>query len=156
RMTLYEQAYGFTYLRIFVQAFMVMLFFLFIINIVYIWVPKLPIVKSYFVIALAVYILLNFVNVDVIIAKNNVARYRSTRQIDIEYLKELSFDAMPELKDFYATIQDSEEIKEKKIADDMFLYFTGKKHELEKMRSWQSFNLSRSKALNNIVVFAAE
>jgi len=27
RMTLYEQAYGFTYLRIFVQAFMVMLFF---------------------------------------------------------------------------------------------------------------------------------
>ncbi|MDZ7837537.1 MAG: DUF4173 domain-containing protein [Actinomycetota bacterium] len=28
RMSLYEQAYGFTYLRIFVQAFMVLLFFL--------------------------------------------------------------------------------------------------------------------------------
>ncbi|MBM3705732.1 MAG: DUF4173 domain-containing protein, partial [Actinobacteria bacterium] len=33
RMLVYEQAYGFTYLRIFVQTFMIMLFFLFIINI---------------------------------------------------------------------------------------------------------------------------
>ncbi|MBM3708601.1 MAG: DUF4173 domain-containing protein, partial [Actinobacteria bacterium] len=42
RMVVYENAYGFTYLRIFVQAFMVMVFFLFVINIIYIWYFKLP------------------------------------------------------------------------------------------------------------------
>src|SRR4030042_1842664 len=41
RMLVYEQAYGFTYLRIFVQTFMIMLFFLFVINIIYIWYPRL-------------------------------------------------------------------------------------------------------------------
>ena len=40
RMLVYEQAYGFTYSRIFVQAFMVLLFFLFIINIVFIWYSR--------------------------------------------------------------------------------------------------------------------
>ncbi len=146
RMTLYEQAYGFTYLRIFVQAFMVMLFFLFIANIIYIWMPKLTIVKSYFIIALTVYIALNFANVDVIIAKNNVARYQSTQQIDLPYLKGLSWDAIPELKSFYESIKDSKDTKEKQMADDLLLYFTDKKIELEKISSWQSFNISRSRA----------
>ncbi len=146
RMTLYEQAYGFTYLRIFVQAFMVMLFFLFIVNIIYIWVPKLPIVKSYFIIALAVYIALNFANVDVIIAKNNLARYRSIQQIDLAYLKGLSWDAMPELKSFYASIKDSKETGEKQLAGDLLIYFNDRKSELEKIKSWQSFNISRYRA----------
>jgi hypothetical protein len=148
RMTLYEQAYGFTYLRIFVQAFMVMLFFLFIVNIIYIWKPKLTIVKSYFVIAITVYIALNFVNVDVIIAKNNIARYQSTRQIDLAYLKVLSWDAVPELKSFYALMKDAKGMKEKQMADDMLLYFNDRKIELEKINSWQSFNISRTKAAN--------
>ncbi|MBM3706559.1 MAG: DUF4173 domain-containing protein [Actinobacteria bacterium] len=151
RMTLYEQAYGFTYLRIFVQAFMVMLFFLFIVNIIYIWIPKLPIIKSYFVIALAVYIVLNFANVDVIIAKNNIARYRSTQQIDFVYLKGLSWDAVPEIKLFYKSIKDSKDTEEKQMAEDMLLYFSEKKSELEKIRSWQSFNISRHRAANFII-----
>jgi len=146
RMTLYEQAYGFTYLRIFVQAFMVMLFFLFIINIIYIWVPKVPIVKSYFVVALAVYMVLNFANVDVIIAKNNIARYRSTGQIDLAYLKELSWDAIPEIKSFHSSIKDSKDNKEKQMAGDMLIYFSDKKTGLEKIKSWQSFNISRERA----------
>jgi len=151
RMTLYEQAYGFTYLRIFVQAFMVMLLFLFIINIIYIWVPKLPIVKSYFVIALAIYVVLNFSNVDVIIAKNNIARYRSTQQIDFVYLKGLSWDAVPELKSFYTSIKDSQDIEEKQMTGDMIMYFSDKKSELEKIKSWQSFNISRYRAAKFLV-----
>ena len=47
RMLVYEEAYGFTYLRIFVQAFMILLFFLFIINMVFIWYGRLPIIKPY-------------------------------------------------------------------------------------------------------------
>ncbi len=151
RMTLYEQAYGFTYLRIFVQSFMIMLFFLFIANIVYIWVPKLPIAKSYFVISLAVYIILNYANVDIIIARNNIARYYNTSKIDIMYLKGLSCDAVKELKDFHISIKDSSDIKEKQMAEDIVLYFNDKKNELEKIKSWQSLNISRNNVVKKIV-----
>ena len=92
RMLLYEEAYGFTYLRIFVQTFMILLFFLFIISIVFIWYEKLPIIKAYFIATLAVYVILNFANVDAMIARNNIYRYKETGQLDIRYLEGLSYE----------------------------------------------------------------
>ena len=148
RMLVYEQAYGFTYLRVFVQAFMIMLFFLFIVNIIYIWYPKLPIIKSYFIISLAVYIILNFANVDVIIAKNNINRYFETGQIDMVYLKGLSYDAAPEMQRLLISASDSSDPEEKQIAEEITKYFNEKKSELEDQKSWQSFNISRYKAEN--------
>ncbi len=146
RMQVYEQAYGFTYLRVFVQTFMIMLFFLFIVNIVYIWYPKLPIIKSYFIISLAVYVIMNFANVDVIIAKNNINRYYETGQIDMSYLKGLSYDAAPEMQKLLASVKDSSDPGEKQIAEDIIEYFNEKKIELGDQKSWQSFNISRYKA----------
>ena len=49
---------------------------------------------------------MNFANVDAIIAKNNIHRYFETGNIDLAYLKGLSYDAIPEIKDFYL-IKDS-------------------------------------------------
>ena len=146
RMTVYEQAYGFTYLRIFTQAFMIMLFFLFIINIIYVWYHKLPIIKSYFVISLAIYIILNFANVDVIIAKNNINRYFEIGQIDAAYLQVLSYDAAPEIQRLFVTINSSAEPKEKQMALELSEYFKDRKAELENQKSWQSFNISRYRA----------
>jgi len=62
------------------------------------------------------------------------------------YLKGLSSDAIPELKNFYISIKDSKGNKEKKMAEDIFSYFNEKKPELEKIKSWQSFNISRYRA----------
>ena len=149
RMLIYEQAYGFTYLRIFVQAFMVLLFFLFILNIIYIWYTKLPIIKSYFVMSLMVYIILNFTNVDLIIARNNINRYLETGQIDMEYLKGLSYDAISEMERLiYSDLKSSNttEIKEQDIRDEVLVYFGEKKPELEDQKHWQSLNISRYRA----------
>jgi len=146
RMLIYEQAYGFTYLRIFVQAFMVMLFFLFIINIIYIWYHKLPIVKSYFIISLAIYIIMNFANVDIIIAKNNINRFFETRQIDMVYLKDLSYDAVPEIQKFFISSKDSPDLKEKQIAKEILEYFKEIKSDIKNKKSWQSYNISKYKA----------
>jgi len=146
RMLVYEQAYGFTYLRIFVQTFMIMLFFLFIINIIYIWYPKLPIIKSYFIITLAIYIIMNFANVDVIIAKNNINRYFETGQIDMVYLKSLSYDAIPEMQRLLISVKSSSDSEEKQIAGDIIEYFNERKLDLESQKSWQSFNISKYKA----------
>jgi hypothetical protein len=137
RMLVYEQAYGFTYLRIFVHAFMVLLAFLFIINIVFIWYPGLPIIKAYFIASLAVYIALNFANVDVVIARNNIDRYMETGEIDMEYLKGLSYEAVPEMTRL---------VGDKELGDEVLAYFEDKKQELEDQDHWQSFNNSRVKA----------
>jgi len=146
RMLVYEQAYGFTYLRVFVQTFMIMLFFLSIVNIIYIWYSKIPIIKSYFIISLAVYIIINFANVDVIIAKNNINRYYETGQIDMDYLKGLSYDAVPEMQKLLVSVKDSSEPYEKQIAEDIIEDFEEKKIKLEDQKSWQSFNISRYEA----------
>ena len=146
RMLVYEQAYGFTYLRVFVQTFMIMLFFLSIVNIIYIWYSKIPIIKSYFIISLAVYIIMNFANVDVIIAKNNINRYYETGQIDMDYLKGLSYDAVPEMQKLLVSVKDSSEPYEKQIAEDIIEDFEEKKIKLEDQKSWQSFNISRYEA----------
>ncbi len=55
KMSLYEQTYGFTYLRIFVHIFMIMLFMLFIIALVGIWYRKMPINKVLLIIVLIMY-----------------------------------------------------------------------------------------------------
>jgi len=146
RMLVYEQAYGFTYLRVFVQTFMIMLFFLFIVNIIYIWYSKIPIIKSYFIISLAVYIIMSFANVDVIIAKNNINRYYETGQIDMAYLKGLSYDAVPEMQKLLVSVKDSSDPYEKQIAEDIIEDFEEKKIKLEDQKSWQSFNISRYEA----------
>jgi hypothetical protein len=146
RMLVYEQAYGFTYLRVFVQTFMIMLFFLSIVNIIYIWYSKIPIIKSYFIISLAIYIIMNFANVDVIIAKNNINGYYETGQIDMDYLKGLSYDAVPEIQKLLVSVKDSSDPYEKQIAEDIIEDFEEKKIKLEGQKSWQSFNISRYEA----------
>ena len=145
-MTVYEQAYGFTYLRIFVQAFMIMLFFLFVINIIYIWYRKLPIIKSYFIISLAIYIIMNFANVDIIIAKNNINRYFETGQIDMAYLKGLSYDAAPEIQRLFMSAKASPDLKEKQMTEEISGYFKERKLDLKNQKSWQSYNISKYKA----------
>ncbi|MDD3777484.1 MAG: DUF4173 domain-containing protein [Actinomycetota bacterium] len=141
RMFLYEQAYGFTYLRIFVQAFMVLLFFLFIINLVFIWHEPIALIKAYFITTLVVYIALNFANVDAIIAQNNITRYQATGQIDTEYLRGLSYDAVPYLEGLLDDEQAGTEIQD---------YFNQKHEDLKAQDVWQSLNYSRFRASNII------
>ena len=146
RMLVYEQAYGFTYLRIFVQAFMIMLFFLFVINIIYVWYQKLPIIKSYFIISLTIYIIMNFANVDIIIAKNNITRYFETTRIDMAYLKGLSYDAAPEIQRLLMSVKSSPYLREKQMTEEILEYFKESKSDLENQKSWQSYNISKYKA----------
>ncbi len=140
---------------------MVMVFFFFIFSAIYIWNLKLSIVKSYIIIFLTVYIALNFLNIDVLIAKNNIKRYFDSGKIDVSYLKELSYDALPQIYNFYINLKNSEKLKEIKIADKLKEYFYEEKIKLnlENYKNWQSFNLSKYKAtviLGNVVNFEGD
>jgi len=143
KMTLYENAFGFTYLRVFVHLFMVLLFLLLLIVLLGIWYEKTPIGKASIIVTVIMYLVLNYANVDAFIAKKNIEVYtnpNSSKQIDIDYLTTfLSYDALPEIIKL-------ENDKNPVVASTVRNYLTDKKHELSKKSSWWEYNLSKARA----------
>ncbi len=98
RMSLYEQEYGFTRLRIFVDAVELALGATFIlllaagVRLTNTWLPRAVVA-----LAAGALLLLATVNPDAYIASHNVTRYEETRRIDLAYLSTLSADAVPAL-----------------------------------------------------------
>ncbi|MGG1663008.1 DUF4153 domain-containing protein [Brevibacillus sp. NRS-1366] len=134
RLSLYEEAYGYTHARLLAHAFMIFLFVLFVIALLKIWRNAFSLMKYYAIVALVSYVLLNYVNMDAMIAKNNLSRYYATGNIDIEYLSRLSYDAIPVIMEL---------AKDKSVAASLQYRLEYKKEDLQEEKSWQSFNLAR-------------
>lgn len=145
RMSLYEEAYGFTYLRILTHVFMGYLFVLVTVSLAKIWRHSIPLLKSFIVISIVAYTLLNYINVDQLIVKNNIERYNKGNPIDISYLTTLSYDAVPQLVDFMNGTTDRE------LAMKLENELKHKKDVLAKATPWQSFNISKYRAKESLI-----
>jgi hypothetical protein len=143
RLYLYEQAYGFTTLRLYSHAFTILLAVIFLIL-------AYKIIRSAsnktfafpaFLAIIGFLATLNAINPDAFIARQNLDRYRDTGKIDTEYLGELSADAVPVLVDGYASLRpnDAAALKTQVIRRQL-------RAESDAGRSWQSWNLSRTTA----------
>lgn len=103
RMTLYQQNYGYTRLRVLVDLTLITEIILLIPTVIYILKNKIDLIKTYFVIIITMYCLVNFINIDKIIMKNNFNRYKETGYIDLNYLMEMNnsdlIEQLLELKD---------------------------------------------------------
>jgi hypothetical protein len=99
RMNLYEQAYGFTVLRLLVYAFLLFEAVCLLFTAAYVLTEKVPMVFAFGLTGLLVWTALNFADIDAMIARRNVDNYLSGKvsTIDVEYLMRLSPDAIPEL-----------------------------------------------------------
>ncbi|MCO7124738.1 DUF4173 domain-containing protein [Sporolactobacillus shoreicorticis] len=139
RMYLYEQMYGFTYLRVLTHAFMILLFVLFIFTLCRIWNIHVKLFKYYLLTAITAFLLINYANIDVLITKWNIERYGQTGKIDVAYLFSLSDSAIPQLT---GLLQAKDEAVSAKTEN----YLYERKKELNEGRSWQSFNLSSDHA----------
>lgn len=146
RMYLYEQMYGFTYLRVLTHAFMILLFVLFIFTLCRIWNVRVKLFKYYLLTAITAFVLINYINSDVLITKWNMERYEQTGKIDVGYLSSLSDSTIPQLT---GLLQAKDEAVRAKTEN--FLY--ERKKELNEERSWQSFNLSRLHAKKMLANF---
>jgi hypothetical protein len=98
RLSLYEEAYGFTQTRLLVHGFMIFLGILFVIAFYRIWVERMSMSRAYITTAIVAYLVMNYMNIDHRIAINNMERYEKTGIIDLEYLGRLSTDVIPALK----------------------------------------------------------
>lgn len=137
RMSLYEASYGYTYLRILTHSFMIYLFILFLIALYKIWNERISLLKPYIVITIMAYVILNFANIDVLIAKNNINRYLETGKLDTNYLLNLSYDSIPVLVEL---------LNEENTPIDLKRYLVEQEKKLSQKQDWQSLNLSKYKA----------
>ena len=111
RMHLYETFYGYTLLRLFVYIILIVEGILFIPTVMYIMGYQFNLFKVYFIIVLSVYVIVNYINIDRVIARENVDRYFRSGKIDMYYLLDLSTDSIYEIDRLYQNTND-EEIKE--------------------------------------------
>ncbi len=100
RLYLYEQAFGFTTLRLYSHVFVVFLAVIFVLFLVKILTAQtesrfaLPAVLT----ALAFLVAMNLLNPDAFIARQNLDRFHRTGKLDARYMSQLSDDAHPQLK----------------------------------------------------------
>lgn len=93
RMHLYEQEYGYTYLRLFVYFTLMTEILVLIPILARICGKKIDTFKSTIQIIVIMYVVLNFINIDKIIARNNIDKYLAdieNESIDYYYLKEIT------------------------------------------------------------------
>lgn len=154
RMSLYQQQYGDTRLRILVDFTLITEMILLIPTAIYIIKPKINLAKSYFIVIVVMYCVINFANIDNMIAKNNIDRYIETGKIDLNYLTyELnSYDVMEQLVRLKNTefkyTQDSgiQYGNKRNQQEQLKIYLLNRLAVLEEKTAWQEFNLSKFNA----------
>lgn len=87
RMNAYENAYGYTISRLLVYCILFTEAILLIPTIIYILDKNIDLPKIYFTIVLTIYLGMNFINFDKVIAKRNVDRFFETGKIDMTYIQ---------------------------------------------------------------------
>lgn len=144
RLNLYEDAYGFTTLRFYAHAFIIWLGVIFVLLFYKTISHKQESVfaLSSFAMAIIFLIVINFVNPDAFIARQNIALFESTKKLDTGYFIFLSEDAIPEVikaldlpnPEITSSIKRDLSVRQEFLSD------------LDK--PWQSLNLSRLQALD--------
>ena len=148
RMNLYESEFGYTFLRLMVYVILITETIALIPTICYILKKKVNLFKTYIVIAVTMYVIINFANIDHLIAKNNINRAQNNlqgeytkREIDIDYLIEnLGTDSVSEIVYLYTTVTDSQD--KRKINNYLYNMYQDVKED----RTWQEWNLSKDRA----------
>lgn len=101
RLSMYEEAYGFTFIRVMAHSFMIFLIVIFMYTLIKIWIEKLSLFHFYFISALLYYTVMNVMNVEQIIVTKNIERYEQSGKVDLHYLNGLSYTGILGLIDLY-------------------------------------------------------
>jgi hypothetical protein len=139
KLTLYENAFGYTFLRVSVHLFMLLLFTLCLVVAAGIWYRRIPIMKSIIVITISMYTVINYMNIDGFIARKNIERFNETGKLDAYYLTSLSYEVVP----YLIEARDKGDNIIKNIINGNLKY---RREALDREKSWSEFNFSKNKA----------
>ena len=143
RMYLYENAYGYTLLRLLVYVALFTESILLIPTIIYVLDKPIKLFKVYFWVGICIYICVNFINIDNIIAKNNIDRYIANGSIDIYYLTEkIGTDAVNQMVRIINIEPQTIEQETIKKQTETYLYNLKNEIDTEKI-DFRNFNVSK-------------
>jgi len=142
RLSLYENAYGFTNVRIYSHALMIWMGLVLALLAYHILSNGRREAFMYRVLLLAILFLfgMNILNPEAFIARHNIERFKSTGKLDTTYLAHLSDDALPET--LILLDDQSEEVRNSFARE---LYGARNSENRDNM-DWESFRLSRMEA----------
>jgi len=141
RLLLYEEAYGFTTLRLYSHVFIILLGIIFCLLVYKIhWDSRENMFALRVFISVILFLVgMNLLNPDLFIARQNIERFRTTKKIDVSYLSSLSDDAIPEVVKTLDMLDG-----DMKSSLGYELYW---RTQLDRdFTGWQSFNISRTEA----------
>ena len=149
RMNLYEKAYGYTYLRLFVYYILATEFILILPIGLWILDKKIDILKWTIGIITIMYVILNFSNIESTIAERNVDRYfenQEENEIDLGYLfHHTGTDAIGQIKRLLNA-------KDESVVERVKEYLLLEKEELQNTETnWQETNLSEIHAKEELM-----
>ncbi|PGY12914.1 DUF4153 domain-containing protein [Bacillus sp. AFS031507] len=142
RLSMYEEAYGFTFTRVLVHSFMIFLVVIFTYTLVKIWVEKLSLFHFYFITSLIYYTAITVIDLDKIVVKENMNRYEVSGKIDVHYLNNLSYRGVLGLIELYE--------KDTNIPELKTILLERKQEALAESLPWQSYNLKREQAFSEL------
>src|SRR3989344_3436559 len=142
-LSLYEEAYGFTILRLYSHAFIILLAVIFCLLVYKIYRDKRENTFAFriFISVVLFLAMMNFFNPDAFIARRNIERFSDTGNLDIFYLSHLSDDALP---DMMKALDISNDDLRKSFARE--LYWRAQNSQSPYFSKWQSLNISRMRA----------
>jgi len=151
RIMLYEDAYGFTTMRVYGQAYMLLALAILFVVAWHVWrsLDVRALARQIMTIALATLTFLVFWNGDEWVANANLDRYAHTGKIDIQYLaRDLSLDAYPALVQALPRVAQPERAQ-------LSLALAQKRtrsSELRGANSWYEWNVRRERARSFVVI----
>ncbi|WP_052352986.1 DUF4153 domain-containing protein [Neobacillus dielmonensis] len=135
RLSMYEEAYGFTFTRVLAHSFMIFLILIFAYTLVKIWMAKLSLLHFYFITSLLYYTAIAVMDLDKIVVEENIQRYETYGKIDVHYLNRLSYTGVLGLTELYKT--------DPHIPELASILQERKNEALTASYPWQSYNLKR-------------
>ena len=138
RLTMYEEAYGFTLDRVLAHAFMIYLMVTFSYTFIRVWIEKISLLHFYLIVGLIFYTMLNAINIEQLIVDKNLERYEQTGKIDVYYLDSLSYPGWDGLIQLYEMEEDYPALQP--ILKERQEWQAGQPSE-----KWQSFNFAKQK-----------
>lgn len=142
RLNLYEEAYGFTFIRVIAHSFMILLVVIFMYTLFKIWITKLSLFHFYFITTLLYYTGMNMIDVESFVVEKNLDRYEQTGKIDPLYLNSLSYSGIVGLIKLYEKNSEIPEVKQ--------ILLDRKNQYNDEDSSWQSYNLKKEYALEKL------
>lgn len=160
RMYLYEQECGYTFLRLMVYFILATELILVIPTVAYVITKKVKLLKSYIIIISIMYVIANFANVDKTIARKNVDKYiadvktsynKNDVDVDFNYLKGLSIDAITDIIRLY---ENTEDVTLKSKIKAYLIKEYNKEVKNKEKSNFQEFNYQEEKAKKELTVWA--